>query len=209
MKSHLLVALCAASFGVTSAAQPRDALFDDGWRFFRGDDYSTTTCSRLTFPKNLGNVQVLGLTYEAQAVTQDECQQVCCLRQGCELWQFCPESAPCNSTKGCWIGKMGNLHQGATGWIGRARSSAPEPVCTSQFCKPAFDDSTWEKVNLPHDWSALDLLPRQDDKSTPTLGLRYGPWRFHSGDGAFSLPTFDDSHWQHVKGGEDWRVHSN
>ena len=46
---------------------------------------------------------------------------------------------------------------------------------------------------------------------TPVVSVRYGDWVFHKGTGevSWSAREFDDSTWQHVKGGVDWRIHSN
>ena len=94
--------------------------------------------------------------------------------------------------------------------LAEERTDHDHQVCDSAFCRADFDDSAWASVDLPHDWSSLDLPDRNDDESTPTLALRYGAWRFSTGDdAAWSAPGFDDSSWQRVKGGQDWRVHSN
>jgi hypothetical protein len=204
----LFFALPACLMHTALSQYERDLLFDEDWRFFRGDDYEVGSCDSSTFSQDLGNSQCMGLSHAPEAATPEACQQVCCKQHGCETWQFCPAGAPCSNNQGCWFGKMQNCHN-SSGWISRARSSTPAKKCFSKFCKPDFDDSTWGAVDLPHDWSALDLPPREEDKSTPTLGLRYGSWVFQAGDGAYSNPDLDDRTWQHVKGGEDWRVHSN
>ena len=78
------------------------------------------------------------------------------------------------------------------------------------FSEPSFDDSGWRQVDVPHDWSIEDLPPRDSDASAPVLGPRYGIWAFSPGDeSAWSAPDFDDSNWQRVKGGQDWREASN
>ena len=74
-----------------------------------------------------------------------------------------------------------------------------------------FDDSFMENVTLPHDFSMNDLPKREEDNVTPVVSVRYGDWVFHKGTGdvSWSAREFDDSTWQHVKGGVDWRIHSN
>ena len=59
-----------------------------------------------------------------------------------------------------------------------------------------------------------DLPSRETDAEMPVLGPRYGMWRFsrwneaNGSDAEWSEPTFDDSNWQSVRGGVDWRVAS-
>ena len=81
---------------------------------------------------------------------------------------------------------------------------------TSPFTSSNFNDSSWDSIDIPHDWSALDLPKRSEDLSTPTLPIRYGAWKFQKGDNvAWSNPSFNDAAWPTVQGGEDWRIHSN
>jgi hypothetical protein len=80
----------------------------------------------------------------------------------------------------------------------------------SAFCKPSFDDSSWRSLDVPHDWSIEDLPARDKDTNAPVLDPRYGTWSFAKGDDpSWSAVDFDDSKWQKVKGGQDWRLHSN
>ena len=54
-----------------------------------------------------------------------------------------------------------------------------------------FNDATWRRVQLPHDWSIEDLPP-----APPQLVLSGNGWRFHAGDdAAWKAPNFDDSAW--------------
>lgn len=45
---------------------------------------------------------------------------------------------------------------------------------------PAFDDSAWRTLDVPHDWSIEDLPPRE--ASGPELSVVTGQWRFQKGD---------------------------
>ena len=81
---------------------------------------------------------------------------------------------------------------------------------TDAFTKSDYDDSQWNPINVPHDWSALDLPPRKEDHSTPTISVRYGSWKFSpSDDPKYAAAAFNDSEWMATKGGEDWRVFAN
>ena len=75
-----------------------------------------------------------------------------------------------------------------------------------RYASPSYDDSSWFKVDVPHDWSAEDLPTREDDKSTPVLEVRSGSWRFAPllGNASFAAPTFDDSSWANVTTPSDW-----
>lgn len=71
---------------------------------------------------------------------------------------------------------------------------------------PAFDDSQWRALDLPHDWSIEDLPP----PSNPEVDVVTGQWRFNTGDNAaWSAPSFDDSAWQQVTLPVYWEDHSN
>ena len=55
----------------------------------------------------------------------------------------------------------------------------------------AFNDNSWRRVQLPHDWSIEDLPP-----SARQLTLSDNKWLFHAGDDArWKAPNFDDSAW--------------
>ena len=74
------------------------------------------------------------------------------------------------------------------------------------FSAPSFDDSSWRKVDIPHDYSAEDLPTRDEDESTPVLAVRSGSWRFFEGLGSSSMaaPDFDDSTWRVINAPADW-----
>ena len=71
----------------------------------------------------------------------------------------------------------------------------------------AFDNGSWVRFEMTRgQWRLVE---------TPVLGPRYGTWRFKpwsaadGSDTTWSDPSFDDSGWQAVKGGQDWRNASN
>lgn len=73
---------------------------------------------------------------------------------------------------------------------------------------PAFDDSAWRTLDVPHDWSIEDLPPRE--ASGPELSVVTGQWRFQKGDdSAWKAPGFDDSQWSLVMLPDTWERHSN
>ena len=56
---------------------------------------------------------------------------------------------------------------------------------------PNFNDNSWRRVQLPHDWSIEDLPP-----AALQLTLSDNKWRFHTGDdAAWKAPNYDDSAW--------------
>lgn len=78
----------------------------------------------------------------------------------------------------------------------------------SNFSAPSFDDSSWRKVDIPHDFSSEDLPARDADTSTPVLAVRKGRWRFFEGVGTSSMaaPEFNDSAWPLITAPSDWHL---
>ena len=73
--------------------------------------------------------------------------------------------------------------------------------------QPAYDDSNWRKLDLPHDWSIEDLPPRQNQ--LPELEIVKGSWRFHKGDNPdWRARELDDSSWERVTLPAHWEQHS-
>jgi len=73
---------------------------------------------------------------------------------------------------------------------------------------PAFDDSHWRKLDVPHDWSIEDLPPKTN--SVPELEAVTGQWLFHPGDDtSWKSPELDDSSWQQVMLPDSWEHHSH
>ena len=75
--------------------------------------------------------------------------------------------ALCSPT-GCWVGSADHCKQGSTnttGWISRARPTAsPTPkACTSDFCKPNFDDSSWRSLDAARRTAQEPLKPEECD----------------------------------------------
>ncbi len=73
---------------------------------------------------------------------------------------------------------------------------------------PAFDDSAWRSLDVPHDWSIEDL-PSLEKPRVPELEAVTGSWRFQKGDDpAWKEPGFNDSGWQGVTLPDHWERHS-
>lgn len=82
-------------------------------------------CDNATFPVDLGNFQILGLTQVAAAQTVAQCRQACCNSASCKVWQFAAggQASPPSS---CWNGPDGERMY-VTGWISRGRDVPPAP----------------------------------------------------------------------------------
>lgn len=73
---------------------------------------------------------------------------------------------------------------------------------------PAFDDSSWRVVDIPHDWSIEDLPPAEN--TFPSLSVVTGRWRFQKGDdAAWKASDFKDDDWQVVRLPAPWEDHSD
>lgn len=89
-------------------------------------------------------------------------------------------------------------------------SNTTKAMCTTAFCMPGYNDSTWRQLDVPHDWSREDLPSRTTDRQFPVLGVRYGAWKLRAGDNAtWAERDFDDNHWAPAKGGVDWRQYGD
>ena len=77
--------------------------------------------------------------------------------------------------------------------------------------KPDYNDSSWLKVNVPHDWS-IEGLARSEANVEEVIELPVvrGEWKFNKGDDTlWKSPGFNDSAWQTVKLPANWEDHSN
>jgi beta-galactosidase len=74
---------------------------------------------------------------------------------------------------------------------------------------PRFDDASWRRLDLPHDWS-IDDLPPLEKSSVPELSVVTGSWRFKKGDDqTWKARELDDSGWQSVTLPDTWEHHSD
>lgn len=75
--------------------------------------------------------------------------------------------------------------------------------------KPEYIDSSWLKVDVPHDWS-IEGLARSEVSDAPELQIVEGEWKFSRGDNRqWKAPGFNDNSWQAVKLPSTWEEHSN
>lgn len=71
---------------------------------------------------------------------------------------------------------------------------------------PAFDDSSWRALDVPHDWSIEDLPPKPD--AVPELEVVTGEWRFRPGDDPkWTARELDDGGWRKVTLPDIWENH--
>lgn len=62
---------------------------------------------------------------------------------------------------------------------------------------PDFDDSTWRKLDLPHDWS-IEPIP-SGETVAPVLNPIPGEWRYTVGDSdEYAAPGYNDSGWKTI-----------
>jgi beta-galactosidase len=75
--------------------------------------------------------------------------------------------------------------------------------------KPEFNDSSWYKVDVPHDWS-IEGLARSEFSDAPEFKVVKGEWKFSKGDNMlWKNFEFNDVSWQTVKLPSTWEKHSN
>ena len=76
---------------------------------------------------------------------------------------------------------------------------------------PAYNDSSWLKVDVPHDWSieGLSRTEVNDDNATE-FSIVKGDWKFNKGDDSrWKKPDFNDGSWQTVHLPATWEETSN
>lgn len=76
--------------------------------------------------------------------------------------------------------------------------------------KPEYNDSSWIKVDVPHDWS-IEGLAHSEIKMEDEMELQVvkGEWKFSKGDNLlWKDPEFNDDSWQTVKLPSTWEEHS-
>lgn len=142
---RLLIFLACVLPCLHAGAAPRNRTsFDFDWRFVLGNP-TPGSCS---FPTPLASdIQCLGLEGHAHVASAAECQEVCCAQgPGCLLWQYA-------ASPGCWTGATCTTPLPATGWTGAARNASGPLNCTAGTpCDPAYDDSAWRSLAVPHDF---------------------------------------------------------
>ncbi|MGA9120354.1 MAG: glycoside hydrolase family 2 TIM barrel-domain containing protein [Bacteroidota bacterium] len=77
--------------------------------------------------------------------------------------------------------------------------------------RPEYNDASWLKVNVPHDWSieGLALLTTKVDDA-PDISVVRGEWKFSKGDDLrWKDPEWNDVSWQTVNLPSTWEESSN
>jgi len=122
---------------------------DFDWLFHLGQQGLYPNCSDEDFPINMMGVQCQGLS-QATASNISECRDACCGDTNCATYQWCPANQPkgCTPASSCWIGAAVNCNKG-TGWESMGR---PVPAPPQGPIDPDYDDSKWDKKDLPHDF---------------------------------------------------------
>jgi beta-galactosidase len=77
--------------------------------------------------------------------------------------------------------------------------------------RPEYTDTSWLKVDLPHDWGIEGLsLSETIVDDVPELKVVKGKWKFSKGDYIqWKEPGFNDGSWETVKLPSTWDKHSN
>jgi beta-galactosidase len=76
--------------------------------------------------------------------------------------------------------------------------------------KTDFDDASWRKLDVPHDWSIEDLPTISDQMPKSQLNPVKGTWKFMKGDNmTYCNSAYDDALWQQVELPNSWETHSN
>jgi len=77
--------------------------------------------------------------------------------------------------------------------------------------RPEYNDSSWLKVNVPHDWSIEGHFKSETNKEEVyEFHVVKGDWKFNKGDNMlWKEPDIDEGSWQTVKLPSMWEEHSN
>lgn len=113
------------------------------------------------FPDNATGVECTGLGKAAQGdKSADACEKACCADGTCSVWQWSEGALP---AAGCWMGSPDEFPCPNPGnkWVGGRREPPipppvtppvnPDPGANPAEAQPAYDDSDWNSVMLPHD----------------------------------------------------------
>ncbi len=74
---------------------------------------------------------------------------------------------------------------------------------------PELDDSSWRKLDVPHDWS-IEEAAQGEQPHLPIVGVVEGKWQFHRGDDpSWKDPELKLDGWEAVQLPAWWNYHSN
>ena len=167
----LAIALAAASAAVS--AKRTTYSLDAGWRYMElGHAGPGKPCAPNAFPDDMHDQACSGLKQQGGVKTEDACARTCCNAETCETYQWC-NTTDCmpSAMAACWTGRRKGCHA-SKGWKSRGRTAAPVPPpappsgnCTEIYCKPGFDDSSWARTSVPHDYVVENTFTQTGDKS--------------------------------------------
>lgn len=149
---------------------------------FRVGPSAGTQCNTSTFPINLDNRQVNGLTQANGVTNAGSCLQAACA-MGADLWQvsaidqsrspprlwtrarsrappspqFCVGGGAACGAVSCWVGSWPGSSNNQAGWQSGMRN-ASVPLPSPPESKTAFDDSAWSVLDLPHDYEVTGVF---------------------------------------------------
>ena len=152
-----MLALLLLLLPLRSSARTR-ARLSQGWLFALGDSgYAPCADVNTSFPLDANGLECQGMTYVGNVASPGACADLCCSSVTCQLYNYCAGPGGCASDHGapgdCWVGAFeGQSCANGTKWEGRARTKAlpPSPLPGGPQ-DPAFNDSAWRSVSLPHD----------------------------------------------------------
>lgn len=165
----------AAAAGGGSSPRTKTKL-DTDWRFVLGNPPGAkSSCPASTFPINLTHIQCLDLVETRGPSSASGCRDAACASRA-SIWQW---------GGGCWTGQPPfNCTHGPSpgGIVGGGRMDAPEPGhsnCSAMGlpCAPAFDDSSWRTVTVPHDFVIEGTVDPELNPNTGSLATNVSWYR--------------------------------
>jgi len=167
-KCRALASLLLWAVALLAAAAPRERLsINAGWRFTMGDPAGTSASLRYDVRPEVKASE--------DGKAADAVPQAAALAAAAQEQVLKP-----------WILPSGNAFIGDP--ARRHRRPAHEPQLDVAYLKPGYDDGTWKRVDLPHDWAIagpfLEAGPYGGVGRLPSWGI--GWYRRHS---TYRLPT--------------------
>lgn len=137
--------------------------FNGAWRFHLGDPPGVEeVCPPWWYTDSLDGFEcpMGGAVYTPMTTSPDDCRRACCsglFSSGCVQWRYLENSDPQrNVTKGCYLSDVvtkGCVNSSSI-WRGafEASGTLPSPPKTYDFASSTYNDSTWELLDVPHDF---------------------------------------------------------
>lgn len=135
-------------------------LINEGWKF--KSKPNSGSCGSNDFTVTVTDTKCEGLVHEPQYLDRQSCMRACCNSPKCEMFEWCEDlhkkGTPCQPYWSCWLGQPTQCKKHEIGWQGGARKieipkdKSPGDPCEDPECKFDFDDSSWEVIDVPHDF---------------------------------------------------------